>query len=116
MQDGTLKLLGLYYVEENKDVTLVELVIGKKAVEFDLGEFTQELEHMPRLNWQAPFGEKYLSLDGEIIIGDDSNLPKLLTDTTRLAFFFYFLDPSKSLLTPFGPLQLEGKQKQPARI
>ena len=116
MQNFPVKLIGLYSVDENSDVTLVELVINKKADEFDLGEFTQEIEHQPRFNWQAPFAEKYLSLDGETIIGDDFDQPEFLTDNTRLTFFFYFLDPSKPLVTPFGQLQLTQKQEQPERI
>ena len=116
MENFPVKLLGLYTVEENPDITLVELVIDKKADEFDLGEFSQEIQHQPRLNWQAPFAEKYLSLDGEAIFGDDISPPEFLTDNTRLAFFIYFLDPSKPLMTPFGPLQLTQKQEQPKRI
>ena len=116
MQDSPAKLIGLYSVGENPDVTLVELIINKKADEFNVGEFTQEVDHQPRLNWQAPFAERYLSLDGETIIGDDIDLPEFLTDTTRLTFFFYFLDPSKPLITPFGQLQLTQKQEQPKRI
>ena len=116
IQNSPVKFIGLYSVDESPDVTLVELIVDKKADEFDVGEFTQEIEDQPRLNWQAPFAEKYLSLDGETIIGDDIDLPEFLTDTTRLTFFFYFLDPSKPLITPFGKLQLIQKQEQPKRI
>jgi len=116
MNDLLVKLIGLYSVDENPDVTLVELMISRKADEIQIGEFTQEIQNEPPLNWQAPFAEKYLSLDGEKIIGDDFDLPEILTDTTRLTFFIYFLDPSKPLLTPFGPLQLTQKQVQPKRI
>lgn len=116
MQDTLVKLIGLYSVSENPDVTLLELVINKKANEIDIAEFTQEIENEPRLNWQAPFGEKYLSIDGEIIIGDDFYLPEFLTNTTRLTFFLYFLDLQKPLMTPFGKLQLTQKQEQPNRI
>jgi hypothetical protein len=116
MQNSPVKLIGLYSVDENPDVTLVELIVNKKADEFDIDEFTQEIEDQPRLNWQAPFAEKYLSLDGETIIGDDIDLPEYPTATTRLTFFFYFLDPSKPLMTPFGKLHLIEKQEQPKRI
>jgi len=117
MNEFPVKLVGLYHVTENTDVTLVELIINKKANEFGIGEFTQEIEGQPRSNWQAPFGEKYLDVDGNTIIGDDHmNLPKSPADTTRLAFFIYFLDTTKPLETPFGKLQLEQKSEQPKRI
>lgn len=116
MNDTPVKLIGLYSVDENPDVTLVELSIDKKANEIDIGEFTQEIENEPRLNWQVPFAEKYLDKDGNTIIGDDIDLPALITDTTRLTFFFYFLDTTKPLMTPFGQLTLTQKKEQPKRI
>jgi hypothetical protein len=116
MQDSPVKLIGLYSVNENPDVTLVELSIDKKPNEIDIGEFTQEIENEPRLNWQAPFAEKYLDKEGETIIGDDMELPDLPTDTTRLTFFFYFLDTTKPLMTPFGQLDLMQKREPPKRI
>ena|SRR5688572_13109045 len=116
MQDFPVKLIGLYAVHENPDVSLVELLINKKADEFSLTDFTQEEETRPRDSWQAPFNERYLSLDGETIIGDDFDLPEILSDTTRLTFFIYFLDPSKPLVTPFGNLKLTQKQEPPERI
>ena len=116
MHDTPVKLIGLYSVNENPDVTLVELIIDKKANEIDIGEFTQEIENEPRLNWQAPFAEKYLDKDGSTIIGDDIDLPDVLTETTRLTFFFYFLDTTKPVMTPFGQLQLTQKSIQPKRI
>lgn len=116
MNDSVVKFIGLYSVPNNPDVTLIELIINKKADAFDLIEFTQEAKNLPRSSWQVPFSEKYLSLDGESIIGDDFKLPKSLTDVTRLTFFIYFLDSSKPLITPFGHFELPGKQKQPDRI
>jgi hypothetical protein len=74
------------------------------------------MENEPRLNWQVPFGEKYLDQDGMTIIGDDMELPDLLTDTTRLTFFFYFLDTTKPLMTPFGQIDLMQKREPPKRI
>ena len=116
MHKTSMKLIGLYVVNENPDVTLLELSIDKKANEIDIGEFTQEIENEPRPNWQATFSEKYLDKDGIKIIGDDINLPSILTGTTRLTFFFYFLDINKPLITPFGQLLLTQRIAQPKRI
>jgi len=114
MNQNFVNLIGLYSVDENPDVTLVELLINKKASEIEIGEFTQQIENQPKMNWQAPFFEKYLNLEGTKIIGDEYNLPKETNETTRLTFFIYFLDLNKSLLTPFGPL--EEKVNQPKRV
>jgi len=116
MNQNLVNLIGLYSVDENPDVTLVELVINKKASDIEIGEFTQEIENQPRMNWQAPFFEKYLNLEGTKIIGDEYNLPKEFNETTRLTFFIYFLDLNKSLLTPFGPLELNQKINKSKRI
>lgn len=116
MHNTSIKLIGIYDVDENPDITLLELTIDKKANEIDIGEFTQEIENEPRPNWQAPFSEKYLDKDGIKIIGDDINLPAIITDNTRLTFFFYFLDINKPLITPFGQLLLTQKIAQPNRI
>lgn len=116
MPDFPGKIIGIYYVDENPDVSLVELVIDKKVEEIDIGEFTQEVESQPQLSWQAPFAEKYLSSDGETIIGDDFHMPDSKAESTRFTFYIYFLDPAKPLLTPFGPIQLPPRQDPPKRI
>lgn len=116
MGNPHVKLIGLYIVEENLDVTLVELLIDKKANEINLNEFTQEMENETRLNWQAPFDEKYLDISGKTIIGDCVNSPQTSSDITRLTFFIYFLDTAKPLLTPFGKMQLIQRKEAPLRI
>ena len=116
MTQSSIQLIGHYYVNDNPDVSLIELIIDRKADEIDLLEFTQEIDNEPRSNWQAPFDEKYLDPDGNTIIGDDLVLPTHLSSNTRMTFYMYFLDESKSLLTPFGRLQLPKKISQPSRI
>lgn len=116
MKNFPVKLIGLYSVDENPEASLLELLINRRADQINIEEFTQEIQNEPRNSWQAPFGEKYLSLDGETIIGDDFDLPKFFTDTTRITFFIYFLNPAKPLLTPFGQLLLTKIQAQPQRI
>lgn len=112
----TVKLIGLYIVKQDPDVTLVELSIDEKATKIDIGKFTQKIKGVPKLDWQAPIQEKYLDKKGEKVIGDDFDLPKRIGITTRLTFFIYFLDTSKPLVTPYGHLALIEKSKMPKRL
>ena len=116
MHSSPIVLIGHYFVSEDTDASLIELIIEKKANEINVGEFTQEIKNTPRKNWQAPFAEKYLDADGKSILGDDLDLPKVLTDTTRIIFFIYFLATDKPLVTPFGDLQLTQKIEAPKRV
>lgn len=118
MTDGrkNVELIGIYYVDNRPDVSLVELIISKKAGEIDLFDFTQEITDLPRESWQVPFYEKYLDEKGEIIIGDDFDLPSQQTEITRLTFFIYYLDFLKPLQTPYGSILLPKKVKAPERI
>ena len=116
MEELPVKLIGVYSVDENPDISLVELNIAKDVNEIDFFEFTQEVENEPRLNWQVPFGEVYLDPTGEKVIGDEINLPKGISGNTRLAFFIYYLDVNKPMLTPFGKIILFEKIEAPNRI
>ncbi len=57
--------------------------------DFSWSEVTQENAEIARDNWQTPYDERPVGLDGK-----------------RWAFFFHFLRLDKPLLTPFGPMQL----------
>lgn len=116
MKKSIIELVGVYQVNENPDVSLIELIINKKANEFDVGDFTQEVIGQDRSDWQAPFDEKYLDTDGLKVIADSFEKTKILSDYTRLTFFMYFVDIKKPLLTPFGPLDLGEKITVPARL
>jgi len=116
MHQNLVNLIGLYSVDENPEITLVELLVNKKASEIDICQFTQPTENQPKMNWQIPFLEKYLNQEGTEIIGDENSLPEDFNETTRLTFFIYFLDVNKLLLTPFGSISLSKKTNQPRRI
>ncbi len=111
-----VKIIGLYSVPENADVSLVELSVQKKWNEFDIGNFAQEIENTDRSFWQAPFGEVYLNETGTQVIGDYFKEPDKNSKFTRLIFFIYFLDVTKPLDTPFGKINLLPKTSQPLRI
>lgn len=104
-------------MQENPDVSLVELIVHRFFDEFDIGDFTQEIEDVHMGNWQAPFNEKYLDETREPVIGDGFDLPETKTDSTRLTFFIYYLDLKKPLIkTPFGDITLPILSNAPIRI
>ena len=96
------KIAGVYPVEADEPVHLIEISIEGGAVDgFDFGEVTQEMADMPRMNWQAPYDERVISE----------------TDTrARVVFFFHYLDFTKPLLTPAGELALPPPKEMPARL
>jgi hypothetical protein len=110
-----MELKGIYTVDNNKDVHLMEIIFGDSPGNVDVGQITQELVGQPKGNWQSPWDEKYLDDEGQEIIGDYSDIP---TEgiTTRLLFFFHFLDLSKPLLTQYGPIDLTGASSIPPRL
>ncbi|MES2774167.1 MAG: hypothetical protein V4722_08280 [Bacteroidota bacterium] len=116
MNGPIIELIGHYSVENQPELSLIELRILRKADEIELSDFTQEQVDEPEENWQSPFSEKYLNHNGDKVIGDDFELPQVLTKSTRLVFFMYFLDNNNFLRTPFGHVDLIGKIDPPQRI
>ena len=66
---------------------------------FEWGAVTQEDASQPRSNWQVPYDEQPLDDDG-----------------CRWAFFFHYLDLSKPLLTPAGPIALPTPSPMPKHL
>ena len=111
-----IDLIGVYSVDGQKDVHLIELSVRAKYSDINIGEFTQKQDGVDRLSWQTPWDEKYLNDEGTIIIGDWINTPKDFTDITRIAFFLHFLDIGKPLATPFGDIKLKRPEAMPNRL
>lgn len=110
-----MELIGIYIVEDNSDVHLLEIQFDDKPENIDIGQITQALEGQPRGNWQSPWDEKYLDDEGEKIIGDYFDIPKHKSKT-RLLFFFHDLNFSKPLLTQQGELNLTKPTLLPTRL
>jgi hypothetical protein len=97
-----MELKGIYIVDNNSDVHLIEIQFDDTPGNIDVGQITQELEGQPRGNWQSPWDEKYLDDKGEEIIGDYFDIPKD-------GF-------SKPLLTQDGQLNLTKPTSLPTRL
>jgi hypothetical protein len=110
-----MQLKGIYPVDNNADVHLLEITFDESPSNVDVGQITQEAKGLPRDSWQSPWDEKYLDEKGERVIGDYAEVPKAGAQT-RLLFFFHFLDFSKPLITQNGELNLAQPTPLPSRL
>jgi hypothetical protein len=110
-----MELKGIYTVDDSPDVHLVEIMFDQSPDNVDVGQITQELDGQPRGNWQSPWDEKYLSDNGEEVIGDYFDIPKG-SAKTRLLFFFHNIDFSKPLLTQYEKVNLTKPTPLPERL
>jgi len=92
------RLIGIYNVEGESDVHLLEFEIESEQI--DVGKFTQKEDRIDKMNWQVPWDEKFIDVEGSI----------------KLVFFFHFLDLSKPLITPFGVIELMKTEQMPSRL
>jgi len=83
-----VEIIGIYAVNENPDVSLVEVIVEKSYDEFNISDFTQAVEGLKRGSLQAPFGDTYLNTIGTQVIGDYFRKPLTKLGITRLAFLF----------------------------
>jgi hypothetical protein len=93
-----MTVIGVYKVDNESDVNLIEMVINDNPTNVDIVEITQEIDGAHRMEWQSPWDEKYLNENGDKIIGDYLDIPSD-GNLTRLVFFFHYLDFEKPLLT-----------------
>jgi hypothetical protein len=120
-----VEVVGAYTVPDNPDVCLIELTIDAPPSTVDVGGFTQEDPRLDPSSWQVPYDERYLSQDGTREIGErwerwiDTLRHSAKQDepsTTRMVFFFHFLDSNRPLSTPEGEVSLPSIQTMPERL
>jgi hypothetical protein len=106
---------GVYEVPDYPDVHLIELTVDAPASQVDPGKFTQEVPGQPQSEWQVAWEEWYLDSDSGQPLGqspmDAAGMPR-----TRLAFFLHFVELSRPLETPFGPVELPAPTAVPTHL
>lgn len=115
----TVEVIGIYPIELNKPVHLIEILIKNSEGVFDLTEITQAVPNQPKLNWQVPWEEKILDGAGERVIADcfaANEKPELWVGNVRMVFFFHNVDFSRPLITPFGRVTLPSESPMPNRL
>ena len=115
--NSIIDLLGVYKINEDPNVHLVELRIGLLPQNVDVSSFTQKNDALPESSWQVAYDEYFLSHDGMQIINPllDNDTLKSCTNT-RIAFFMYFIDFNKPLSSKHGEVLLTKPLDMPARL
>jgi hypothetical protein len=112
-----IEIVGVHPVRAVEPCHLIELWVRQLNGDMPMDGFTQEVAGQPHENWQVPYDERVLSLDGTTALDDPFPEPITADGTdVRLAFFFHYLDLRKPLLTPIGPLTLPAETKRPNRL
>lgn len=101
--------------EQLESTVLVEILIRNRDKRFNVGDFSQPQEGVPRDNWQAAWAEAYLSEGGEeLLVERWSDAPK--ADCFRIAFFIHCWNSAAPLLTSYGELRCPAVTKMPERL
>ena len=112
-----VSIVGVYRVSSHGDVHLIESLIDVPPREVNVSGFMQEDPTQPKSNWQVAYDAKYLNTDSDQVIGEDFDLPADESCvTTRLAFFLYFIDFDRPLMTPYGDIRLPAPTEMPERL
>jgi hypothetical protein len=112
-----IEVVGIYPVESEQPVHLVELIVHNCNGSIDMLGITQEAPRQPRDDWQVPYEERILDESGSTILAVPSGgSPEIWEGDVRLAFFFHYLDLSQPLQTPFGALSLPKLTPMPERL
>jgi len=117
--DTIVEIIGIYSIDNEIPVHLIEIFVRNSQSKFELSKFTQELPSQPKEYWQVPWDEKLLDKDGNNVIADDVMLNEekhLWAGDLRMIFFFHDLDISRPLITPFGPIDLPKVTSKPKRL
>ena len=101
--------------EQLGSTVLIEALIQEADKRFRLSDFTQPLAGVQRDNWQAPWAEGVLSVDGESRLETRWSEPPT-NKTFRVAFFLHYWKPDVPLLTSYGEVQCPPVQEMPERL
>ena len=101
--------------EQLSSIVLIEVLVRDRDERFDMGQFTQAQDGVPRANWQAAWAETYLTPDGEALSAERWSEPPQSGDL-RVAFFVHFWQPEKPLCTSYGEVGCPAVQEMPERL
>jgi hypothetical protein len=101
--------------EQLESTVLIEVLVRDRDKRFNVGDFTQPLDGVPRDSWQTAWAEAYLTQDGEKLLTERwGDAPK--DDSFRVAFFIHCWNPAAPLRTSYGELRCPAIKEMPERL
>lgn len=94
-------IIGVYEIEADEPVHLVELELTGDIDEFDFADVKQMIADQPHANWQTAYDEREIESP---------------TSNRRFAFFFHYLDLNTPLITSFGEIGVPEPTPMPERL
>lgn len=91
----SMRIVGVYRVKAPEPCYLVEMEVRGLSGQLDLCGITQEMPNQPRSNWQVPYDEQYLSMNGEGPMDARDPWTQPQGSDFRLVFFFHYFDFAK---------------------
>ena len=111
-----IEIVGVYPIPGTEEpVVLIELWVKEFHGKCDFGAFGQEIPELEPADEQVAYDEHLLTDDGTSgrrILFD----PYEVSDHARFAFFLHYLDASRPIKTPFGPVSLPPPTRRPERL
>jgi len=108
-----VKHYGCY--DYNEEWYLIELILDVSTSEIDWSNIFVPEHGTNKENWQVPYMEQYLNIDGTKKICETYEEPKEHIKPCRVVFFI-FKDSSNVLSTPYGDFELRIESKVPERL
>jgi hypothetical protein len=97
------------------DVAIVEVLVTNPDAAFNISEFVQPDPLRPENNWEVAWNEKFLTPDGETVIGEyPCKLPDMLQ--YRVVFAIHSWNSDLPLRSSYGELALPAMESLPKRL
>lgn len=105
-----------YFEQEFSGVAQIEVLIEDPDDNFSVGDFQQVNLSIPSSRWQVAWGEKFLTADGSVLLGEYgfNNLP--VERSYRVVFFIHDWKQQLGLNSTYGPLALVEPTPIPERL
>ena len=101
---------------ELSTAVLVEVLVRNPDSEFTVGAFIQKKDNVPPGQWQVGWCEKFLTTDGEQLLGEYSYNQVPSDESFRVVFYIHSWAHEYGLYGPYGPIAVPSIQPMPERL
>lgn len=99
----------------NRDLYLIDMTLNLDSDKIDWNEISVPETGVSPMNWQAPYLEQYLTLDGKEKLCELYDEPFPTVNPCRVVFFIYKCS-GKILRTPYGDFPLTDIEDTPKHL